>query len=78
MEVFLLVEINCLGDMCPVPVLKLKDRLKTLGDKDSIKIITDHSCVLESIKDVIKKKKGYKVSSEEVVNGIWEIEIKKS
>ena len=73
-----MVEINCLGDMCPIPVLKLKDKLKTLGDKDSIILTTDHSCVLESIQDVIKRKKGYKVSFEEVANGIWEIEIKKS
>ena len=75
--VFLLVEIDCLGDMCPVPVLKLKDKLKTLGDKDCIKIITDHSCVLDSIQDVMKRKKGYKVSIEEVANGIWEIEVRK-
>lgn len=75
---FHLIEINCLGDMCPVPVLKLKEKLKTLGDKDIIKIITDHSCVLVSIQDVMKRKKVYKVSSEEVANGIWEIEIKKS
>jgi tRNA 2-thiouridine synthesizing protein A len=73
-----LVEINCLGDMCPVPVLKLKDKLKSLPDKESIKIITDHSCVLESIQDVIKRKKGYKLSFEEVANGIWEIEVRKT
>ena len=76
--VFLLVEIDCLGDMCPVPVLKLKDKLKNLENKDSIKIITDHSCVLDSIQDVMKRRKGYKVSFEEVANGIWEIEVRKT
>ena len=75
---FLLIEIDCLGDMCPVPVLKLKDKLKNLENKDSIKIITDHSCVLDSIQDVMKRRKGYKVSFEEVANGIWEIEVRKT
>ena len=73
-----MIEIDCLGDMCPVPVLKLKDKLKNLENKDSIKIITDHSCVLDSIQDVMKRRKGYKVSFEEVANGIWEIEVRKT
>ena len=24
-----MIEIDCLGDMCPVPILKLKDAIKT-------------------------------------------------
>lgn len=75
--VIILVEINCLGDICPIPILKLKDKLKTLEFKESIKMITDHSCVVESIQDTIKRKKQYKLSYEEVANGIWEIEITK-
>ncbi len=47
-----MIEIDCLGDMCPVPILKLKDAIKTASANQTIKLITDHSCVLENIKDI--------------------------
>lgn len=72
-----MVNIDCLGDMCPIPILKLKEKLKSLEEKDSILLVTDHSCVLESIKDYLKKNDNYNISSEEVINGIWEIKVSK-
>ena len=50
-----MIEIDCLGDMCPVPILKLKDAIKTASANQTIKLITDHSCVLENIKDILQK-----------------------
>ena len=46
-----MLELDCLGDMCPVPIMKLKQcqQLKQKGDQ--VMLITDHSCVLESITD---------------------------
>ena len=69
-------ELNCLGDMCPVPILKLKqcDQLKQKGDQ--VMLITDHSCVLESITEYCHKKQLH-VSVAEPMNGIWELTIEK-
>ena len=67
-----MIEIDCLGDMCPVPILKLKDAIKTASANQTIKSITDHSCVLENIKKK-KKKSPYTFYFDEVITGVWEI-----
>lgn len=69
--------IDCIGDMCPVPVLKTKKELKKLVSGESVKIETDHSCVLQSLLDNFRKPK-YTVTYTEVMNGIWEILIAKN
>jgi len=68
--------IDCLGDMCPIPVLKIKKELKKTKPNDSIKVITDHSCVAESIKNYFTRKDIH-MEFDEVMNGIWEIIITK-
>ncbi|MBP8762457.1 MAG: sulfurtransferase TusA family protein [Acetoanaerobium sp.] len=67
-----MIEIDCLGDMCPVPILKLKDAIKTASANQTIKLITDHSCVLENIKDILQKSP-YTFYFDEVITGVWEI-----
>ncbi|MHC1719175.1 MAG: sulfurtransferase TusA family protein [Clostridiaceae bacterium] len=69
--------IDCLGDMCPVPVLKTKAELKKVGHGKSVKVETDHSCVLQSLLDNFREPK-YSVAYTEVMNGIWEIVITKN
>jgi len=70
------VEIDCLGDMCPVPYLKATKELKKLGSGDSVLIITDHSCVARALVEKMKKDK-YLIEEDEVMNGIWEITVSK-
>ena len=43
---------------------------------EQVKLITDHSCVLESITEYCNKK-GFLMSILEPMNGIWEITIEK-
>lgn len=69
--------IDCIGDMCPVPVLKTKKELKKLALGESVKVETDHSCVLQSLLDNFRKPK-YSITYTEVMNGIWEIIISKN
>lgn len=71
-----MVELDCLGDMCPVPMLKLK-QCRMLKDGEQIKLITDHSCVCENITDYCKKLK-LNLRVEEPVNGVFEMYIFKS
>lgn len=70
-----MITIDCLGEMCPIPVLKAQKEFKKIKSGDTIKIITDHSCALESITSKFKK---YPITSEEVIVGVWEIMITKS
>ena len=67
-------EIDCLGDMCPIPILKLKKELKLLKKGESILFIVDHSCVLEEIKGFVTKR-NHQLEIDEVINGVWEITI---
>jgi len=67
-------KINCLGDMCPIPILKTKKALKKMKSGETVQVVTDHSCVLESMLSNFKK---HTITSDEVINGIWEIYITK-
>ena len=70
-------EIDCLGEICPIPIIKIKEQLKSMKSGDCIKIITDHSCTQQSIIDFFKRK-NYSITIDEVINGVWEIFINKT
>ncbi|HYE81540.1 MAG TPA: sulfurtransferase TusA family protein [Clostridia bacterium] len=70
-------KIDCLGEFCPIPILKIKQELKTLQKGESFMLFTDHSCVLQSITDHYGKASGIRLEPEEVINGVWEITITK-
>jgi TusA-related sulfurtransferase len=67
-------KMNCIGDMCPVPIIKIIKELPKLEEGKALEVVTDHSCVVQSIKD---KFKDNKLEIEEVMNGVWEIRIYK-
>lgn len=69
-----MIKIDCFGDICPVPIMKIEKQLKTLPDGEVLEVVTDHSCTVESVANKFKK---YNVESEEVMNGVWEIRITK-
>jgi len=71
-----MIIIDCLGDMCPIPILKIQKQLKITKTDISIKVITDHSCVAESIKNHYSNK-NFSMECDEVTNGIWEITLNK-
>jgi len=68
--------IDCFGDMCPVPILKMEKKLTEIETGEEFMLVTDHSCTVESIKHTFSKRKvGFKI--EEVMNGVWEVTVKK-
>ncbi|HYE11489.1 MAG TPA: sulfurtransferase TusA family protein [Patescibacteria group bacterium] len=69
-------KIDCLGEYCPVPILRIKDQLKNIPKGEPFMVVTDHSCVLQSIEDYCKKTK-LEIVLDEVINGVWEITIVK-
>jgi len=68
----LLKKIDCLGDMCPIPVLMAQKALDESSPGESFMLVSDHSCVVESVQDHFKNK-AVSLSVDEVMNGIWEI-----
>ncbi|MDW7662014.1 MAG: sulfurtransferase TusA family protein [Bacillota bacterium] len=69
-------KIDCFGDICPIPILKMQHELEILKPGESFEMVVDHSCVIESIQDSLKKT-NIKYEIEEVMNGVWEIIITK-
>lgn len=69
-------EINCLGEICPVPVIRTQQQLKITKEHESFKVITDHGCTVEELSKFLKKKK-VDFNIEEVINGVWEITVLK-
>lgn len=69
-----MLTIDCLGEMCPVPLMRLQKTLKETGKSGEILLVTDHSCVPKSIADFCRSKKlGFR--ADEVINGVWELHI---
>lgn len=71
-----MIEIDCLGDICPIPVIMLEHGLERCEKGESILLVTDHSCVPKSVEDLCRKR-GLGFSSEEVACGVWELTITK-
>lgn len=72
-----MIKIDCLGEICPVPVIKLQKDINSIKNGEEYMIVTDHSCTVPNIKDFCKAHKlNYKV--EEIINGVWEISISSS
>jgi len=69
-------KIDCFGDICPVPLLKIQTELDRISVGDSFMIVVDHSCVVESIGEYYKDTP-HGIESDEVINGVWEITITK-
>ncbi|MCL1854547.1 MAG: sulfurtransferase TusA family protein [Clostridia bacterium] len=69
-----MVILDCLGDICPVPVMRLQNRLKTVKPGGSVLLMSDHSCVPRSIEDYCKKK-NLLYGAAEAAPGVWEITV---
>jgi tRNA 2-thiouridine synthesizing protein A len=70
----MMMKLNCLGDMCPVPLLKADAAMKQIGRNESIMVVTDHSCTVESLQDHFPRQ-AYTLVIEEPINGVWEVTI---
>lgn len=69
--------LDCLGDICPLPMMKLMQCRTQLENGESVLVITDHSCTRESLLNYCAKQK-LCASVEEPVSGVWEITVSKS
>lgn len=72
-----MLEIDCLGEICPVPVMMLKKHHQVILRGEKVLLITDHSCARKSITEYCDQA-NLRCSIQEVINGVWEISIEAS
>ncbi|MNN70062.1 sulfur transfer protein SirA [compost metagenome] len=70
-----MIEIDCMGEICPVPVLMLKKHHQAIRRGEKVLLVTDHSCARKSITEYCNQTQ-LRCSIQEVMNGVWEIGIK--
>ncbi|MDK2879548.1 MAG: hypothetical protein PWR06_2264 [Thermoanaerobacteraceae bacterium] len=70
------VYLDCLGEACPVPLVKTQNKLKQLKIGDILIVQIDHSCAIKNVPEWARKE-GYPVEIEEVEEGRWDVYIEK-
>jgi len=68
--------IDCLGEACPVPLVKGQKELEKMQVGDVLIINIDHSCAMKNIPDWAREA-GHNVEIDEVSDGEWDIIIEK-
>lgn len=72
----MIINIDCIGDPCPIPLIKAEKKLLKLGVSDQICLETDHNCALNIVPEWARNK-GFKVEIEETPYLEWKIYIKR-
>ncbi len=70
-------ELDCLGEACPIPLVKVERKMKELEVGDTLIVIIDHSCALKNVPEWARKH-NHEVEVEETGDGEWEIYIEKT
>lgn len=69
-------EVDCLTQLCPIPILRAIKEFKTMAAEDILVIRADHSCVPIDLKKWADEK-NYPIKTMEVGQGEWEVYIQK-
>lgn len=70
-------EMDIWGEMCPIPLIKAQKKLKSMNCGDILILETEHSCTSRGIV-VWANEHGYRITEQEVTNGIWHLELTKT
>ncbi|MCE5236118.1 MAG: sulfurtransferase TusA family protein [Clostridiaceae bacterium] len=70
------VVLDCLGEACPVPLIKTQKAMEGLSVGDVLIVKIDHSCAMKNVPEWARKE-GHNVEIEEVDDGEWECVIEK-
>jgi len=71
------VVLDCMGEACPVPLIKAEKALAKLEKGDVLIVEIDHSCAMKNVPEWARKE-GHNVEIEEVEDGEWECIIEKA
>ena len=71
------VVLDCLGEACPVPLIKTEKELEKMDSGDVLIVQIDHSCAMKNVPEWARKQ-GHEVELEEIDDGEWECIIEKA
>lgn len=69
-------KIDCLGEICPIPIMRLQKAVPGIRGGEPALLVTDHSCTLTAVKEFCARNH-LLCTDDEVINGVWEITISK-
>ncbi len=69
-------ELDCMGEACPIPLMKTEKKMETLVAGDVLVVHIDHSCAMKNVPEWARKQ-GFNVEVEEVDDGEWDVIIEK-
>ena len=69
--------LDCLGEACPVPLIKVEKKMNELQIGDMLVVSIDHSCAMKNVPEWARTH-GHNVDIEEVDDGEWEVFIEKT
>ena len=70
------VELDCMGEACPVPLVKTQKKLEGLAVGDILIVHIDHSCAMKNVPEWAREA-GHNVEIEEIDDGEWDVVIEK-
>ncbi len=70
------IELDCMGEACPIPLVKAQKKLETMDVGDILLVQIDHSCAMKNLPEWARKA-GHNVEIEELDDGEWEVVIEK-
>lgn len=60
-----MIQINALGDACPIPVVKTKNAIKELNGAGEVEVLVDNEIAVQNLTKMAKQK-GYEIRSEKL------------
>lgn len=69
--------LDCLGEACPVPLMRTERKLSELLNGDILVVAIDHSCAIKNVPEWARAQ-GHHVEIDEVDDGEWEVIIEKT
>ena len=70
-------ELDCMGEACPLPLMKAEKKMKDLVAGDVLIVHIDHSCAMKNVPEWARSQ-GYNVEVDEVDDGEWDVVIEKA
>ena len=70
-------ELDCMGEACPLPLMKAEKKMKDLASGDLLIVHIDHSCAMKNVPEWARSQ-GHNVEVDEVDDGEWDVVIEKA
>lgn len=71
------IRLDCLGESCPIPLIKTEKKFTSLKRGDVLIVEVDHNCAIRNIPEWAEKK-GCGCQVKEVAAGQWDIILEKN